>query len=651
MYAPADLPPAEDQALELDGPPRESIMATPHSRRPSVELDFELEGISAHGNGHLQPGGLPPPRPAPSGAAYFEPLGPEDVYDVFDLELALQPGGKVHRIRHRRPYRSSDSSSGRPTYKIQKKTKAHLFGKKNMNVEVTRSLGWDSMSATPTLNGSKGYTNVFVARDQQSRNVALSATNSVLSKSVLANTVTVSSACGMYDPARTPRRESAAHHFFALRLNELGDPEPAFPQKSKRTAAAPPPPPAPSAPKAYAGGGHFVLDSAPHGRTDLLTTIYCTGYDQRPVARAGDIVVAELRVRPAGPGAPPTWARFFKERHAALHVARRGLDACMTGPHVKMRLPGADGAGLPAVLSRGQALEVVLAALGTALLAIEHDGLEAKRWAWLVHPQQQLVPRAPKPAVSLALGPAPAADDNPGWRRPTRARTRTRRTRRRGEPGVRACERAAPPPGAGCSSVARGTRRASRSGAASRTRGASRSRSGAGSSSRVDRRGRGGRRGVPVPVPMQHMGAHAEAPRGGTWARKSSIISEHAGMEVPAPRGAPWGRQIADHTRQIQVPEYTEDAEMGVQQQQQQQQQGSPPLRALGPHHHLKAGSWPQKNRQSMAPFEPLVASVPEPQAPAFRARAAAGRRARAKRRAGMGRTTCLRSASSPHAS
>ncbi|KAJ7085389.1 hypothetical protein B0H15DRAFT_783164 [Mycena belliarum] len=88
--------------------------------------------------------------------AAFEPLSPDDVFDVFDLELALTPGGKARRTIDAR-YRSIDSSSGRPTYKIQKKTKAHFLGRRNMTVEVARNLGWDSMIASPTLNGSKGY--------------------------------------------------------------------------------------------------------------------------------------------------------------------------------------------------------------------------------------------------------------------------------------------------------------------------------------------------------------------------------------------------------------------------------------------------------------------------------------------------------------
>ncbi|KAJ7442793.1 hypothetical protein B0H11DRAFT_1932161 [Mycena galericulata] len=72
-----------------------------------------------------------------------------------------------------------------------------------------------------------------------------------------------------------------------------------------------------------------------------------------PGGRTGDFVIAELRVRLAdGPGTAP-WARFFKEWHTALHVARRGLDACMTGPHVDMRL--ALGAVAAEGVNRGEA--------------------------------------------------------------------------------------------------------------------------------------------------------------------------------------------------------------------------------------------------------------------------------------------------------
>ncbi|KAJ6620433.1 hypothetical protein B0H10DRAFT_1077599 [Mycena sp. CBHHK59/15] len=264
-----------------------------------------------------------------------------------------------------------------------------------MTVEVTRSLGWDVTTAMPAPNGSKGYTGVFTAKDQPSRNMVLHATNSVLSKSSLGGTIAVSTFCGAYDPHRAPyKRESGAHHFFTLNLNNFNAPEKSAPKNSLRSARAPPPPPPSTRP--YAGGGHFILDSAPGGRNELLTTLYCTGNAQRISPRAGDTVVAELRVRPAGPGAPPPWARFFKERHAALHIARRGLEACMTGTHVHMLVPGVQERRV--VLARGQALEIVVAALAAALLGVAHDGLESKRWAWLVQ-------RTERARLALAMGP------------------------------------------------------------------------------------------------------------------------------------------------------------------------------------------------------------------------------------------------------
>ncbi|CAK5270900.1 unnamed protein product [Mycena citricolor] len=408
------------------------------SAAPSVaeeDSGFKLEAVSSLDGRHsrmdivdsgvdpvsVSPVSVIPPASATTGGSglpFFDPLSDDDVFDVFDLELVLGPGGKDTEIDAR--YRSSDSSSGRPTYRIQKKMKAHFLGKKNMSVEVLRSQGWDAMSAMPTPNAtSKGYITAFVAKDQPSRCVTLTAANSILSKSTIGNSLAVSSACGLHDPSRLLKRDTPAHHFFLLKLNHMGMPD-KFPSKGgpKRKGPAPPSPAAPSV--AYEGGGYFVLECAPPDRGEVLSTLYCTGYDQRPRARKGDIAVAELRVRPVVPGtgsALPPWARFFKERHVALHISRRGLGACMTGPQVNMVLPGV-AAGRCAVLSRGQAMEVVLSTVCTALLAIEQEGFESKRWAWL----------SPRPIAAGSLNtlkPAPSPlvlpshpEDNPGLASP-----------------------------------------------------------------------------------------------------------------------------------------------------------------------------------------------------------------------------------------
>ncbi|KAJ6542853.1 hypothetical protein B0H19DRAFT_1172219 [Mycena capillaripes] len=418
-----------------------------------------------------------------------------------------------------------------------------------MTVDVTRSLGWDSTTATATHNGSKGYANVFSAKDQPSRSVALNATNSVLSKSTIGGVIDVSSVCGTYDPSRPLRRETPAHHFFALKLNDACAPSRpvgarAHGTRSKRNMTKAAPFPAPMAPKLYTGGGHFVLESAPPGRSDLLSTLYCTGYEQRPHARPGDIVVAELRVRPASPGAPPAWARFFKERHASLHIARRGLDACMTGPHVHFSVPDTDAAGRRAVLARGQALEVVLAAMGTAALALEHDGLESKHWAWLLRSG----PGAPTPVVKpiLALAPAPAVGDNPGLASPDCEGDNTDAHSDDSQgPATLACDRS-PVNGlfAGYSpSIAEPGFEQGEGGSVE-------------GGIELDEwvQGEDTAPAPPPPVP-----AHAESPRPSAWGRKGSVGSRPS----------------------------------------------TPRTQKLGPQHHPKAGSWPEKqHRQSVVVLE-----------------------------------------------
>ncbi|KAJ7801553.1 hypothetical protein B0H14DRAFT_1675411 [Mycena olivaceomarginata] len=548
----------------------------------------------------LLPGNLEMPEaaiapPTPTGPPPFEPLGEHDVYDVFDLELTLAAGGKEAGIDVR--YRSSDnSSSGRPTYKITKKTKAHFLGRKNMTVEVSRNLAWDSTTGAPTNNGSKGYTNVFSARDQASRSVALRATNSVLSKTTLGGVIDVSTVCGAYDPSRAPQRETPAHHFFTLKLNPSCAPAPekaahGTPRKRPRGNNGAIPSPTPPQPQPYTGGGHFVFDSAPRGRSDLLSTLYCTGYELRPHARAGDIAVAELRltVRPGAAAAPP-WARFFKERHAALHVARRGLDACMTGPHVEMLVPGlalaaaaADtqgpGQGLArrAVLARGQALECVLAALGTALLAVEHDGLEGKRWAWLVRQQQQQQQRpsaglGPAGAAALApLAPVPSAEDNPGLASPDcEGGASVHSDDSQGaSPGLAAFEAHIRANGGGGGLFAPQAYTPSISER---------------SEEELDEWVEAGDAAVPA-----HPAQGQEAPRGGTWARKNSVMSERSVGEGPLSPSA------------LSAPQLESGLGLGM------------GMGSKTPHHHqhqhqhhLKAGSWPEKTlgRRSVALME-----------------------------------------------
>ncbi|KAJ7055642.1 hypothetical protein C8F01DRAFT_455296 [Mycena amicta] len=430
--------------VDIEGELAESIM----------DLDIELRssGLDAEHRAPPRDGFNPIANATKtvgsSEMSLFEPWGEEDVFDVFDLELVLSPGEKDASIDIRYRHSSSSSSSGRPTYKISKKTRpAHFLamgmGKKNMSIDVARSIAWDVLNGAPASGGHKGlgYSTAFTAKDQPARAVALRAANSILSKSTLGPVLSVSNVCGPYDACSPPatqhnraqehqaqwqgtqQRQSLAHHYFLLRLNDMGvAPGPAANGKRTARGTGPTPTPANKTALGYEGGGYFIFSGSPpqQQRTDLITTLYCTGYEQRPHPRPGDVVVAELRLRPAAAPTAPAWARFFKERHAAVHISRRGLAACMSGSHVRMDIQGVEP-GQRAVLSRGQAIEVVLTTLGTALLAIEHDGsLATKRWAWLA-PAPSLSTQPPRRAPALALDSssfAPSVADDPGLASP-----------------------------------------------------------------------------------------------------------------------------------------------------------------------------------------------------------------------------------------
>ncbi|KAK7029513.1 hypothetical protein VNI00_014546 [Paramarasmius palmivorus] len=79
----------------------------------------------------------------------------------------------------------------------------------------------------------------------------------------------------------------------------------------------------------------------------------------------------------------PTWLRFFKERHATLYISRRGMDAAFTGLHVNMAVPNAVE-GNRYTLTRGQSQELVITTFAMMLLSIEHDGIESKKWNWML---------------------------------------------------------------------------------------------------------------------------------------------------------------------------------------------------------------------------------------------------------------------------
>ncbi|KAF7320796.1 hypothetical protein HMN09_00166000 [Mycena chlorophos] len=369
---------------------------------PHAETEGQVELVEAAADLALDSPVEPPGPWQLTGLPFFAPWTDDEIFDVFDLELAISPGSKDLSIDVRCRNSSSSSSSGRPTYKISGKTRPANFligmGRKNMNIDVARSLAWDVGAGAPISVGQKGlgYSLAFTTKDQSAKDVSLFAAHSVLAKSALASVLHVSHVCGTYDacsPLSTAEhregiyRESLAHHYFALPLNDMGVPTPTGKKRSARPSHVPPTR-KPNEMPPYEGGGYFIFEAS-SDEQQIVTTLYCSGYEQRAHSRIGDVKVAELRIRPAATSST-SWVRLFKERHAALHISRRGLACVMTGPHVRMDLQTPQP-GKQACLSRGQAIEVVLGSLATAIISV-HDGGLAKKWAWLSSAPQSLLP-------------------------------------------------------------------------------------------------------------------------------------------------------------------------------------------------------------------------------------------------------------------
>ncbi|GAW00741.1 hypothetical protein LENED_002288 [Lentinula edodes] len=122
--------------------------------------------------------------------------------------------------------------------------------------------------------------------------------------------------------------------------------------------------------KPYSGGGYLLFDAHSRGRSDLLS----------------DVVLAELRLsRPATDDEvnSPSWSRLFRERHVSLFISKRGIDAVFTGLHVNMFVPNSVESNRYS-LTFGHAQEIIISLFATSLLAIEHEGIESKKWAWLL---------------------------------------------------------------------------------------------------------------------------------------------------------------------------------------------------------------------------------------------------------------------------
>ncbi|KAK0462899.1 uncharacterized protein EV420DRAFT_1143745 [Desarmillaria tabescens] len=374
-------------------------------RAPSIDNFFQSDAGSAY---HVVVGSDDAYRVESLSDDEISP--PEEEYDIFDLELVTSVGAKQTEIsvRRRNP---TLTSSGRPTYKVEKKTVSHFLGKKNMAVVINRNEGLSAVNSNSRSRmHPKGYAPIFEAHDENTRQITMTATpQCVLSGTVRGNRVTISPSCGSYDPqnSRTHKRDGTAYHFFALVISDLSSNPPGV--ESNDPMGIPKP--------SYPGGGYFVFDANSQGRKELLCSLYCTRYDKRHRIHPDDILVAELRLpnlpNPAFSSSSskppvPSWTRLFREHHASLHISKRAIDACFSGEDVRI-LASKPVPGKRHFFTREQGLEIIVSAMTMSLLAIEHDGLESKKWMWLNSREAVEQPAAPR-KVEVAAGAGAAPD-------------------------------------------------------------------------------------------------------------------------------------------------------------------------------------------------------------------------------------------------
>ncbi|KAI3608835.1 hypothetical protein WG66_003751 [Moniliophthora roreri] len=313
---------------------------------------------------------------------YFPSLNPDDEFDIFDIEISVEAAKSPQTDVVFRYRNASSTSSGRPAYKAEKTVKNRFIPGGKINIQVLRSQTWDSVKGEPIVGKPKGNIPIWEGFDINTRDAAFVATKGVILKSsTYAGAFTMTPYCGGYDPQKSRpiiHRDCLSHHFFPLYLTDFQARAPSRnkgPQKSRTPEALA---------KPYSGGGHFVFDCHSQGRRELLTTLYCTGYNRRHRVRTGDIALAELRLPHVGSGRAdlPAWARLFKERHATLYISRRGLDAAFTGAHVNMMVPG-PVEGNRYTLTLGQSQEMVISAFAIMILSIENDTIGSKKWHWM----------------------------------------------------------------------------------------------------------------------------------------------------------------------------------------------------------------------------------------------------------------------------
>lgn len=234
-----------------------------------------------------------------------------------------------------------------------------------MSISVSRNEGWDATKGEPfPANRDRekktlGYIPVFKGHDQSSRHLTLSATKQT-DPPPFAGRIAMTPV-GMDADGH---RQSTCHHSFTLGSDATQKKKPHSIYGASSMPAQTP----------IGGGAYFVFDCNNQGSRDLLTSLYYTGRENRPQVRRGDPLLAELRLQtpvlePAK-ARIPAWKRLFRDRYASLHISRRGVD---------MGLPTGRS------LTQGQAQEIVLTSVAMVILSIEHDGVESKRWGWMLH--------------------------------------------------------------------------------------------------------------------------------------------------------------------------------------------------------------------------------------------------------------------------
>ncbi|KAF8905425.1 hypothetical protein CPB85DRAFT_1416076 [Mucidula mucida] len=209
--------------------------------------------------------------------------GPEDDYDVFDLELIPIVGGKVSTTELSfRKRNITGISSARPTYKVEKRVVSHLFGKKNMSVTINRNEGLSAITPpSRSRRDTKGYAPIFEALDANPRQATMVATPDcvLLNGARRAHRADALLRCVRSSKRPYPRRTGRRGLSFLspCHIRPWGR-DAAFREPHSRSPIA-------AAEPSILWRGYFLFDAHSQGRKELLFTMWCTRYEKRHKVR------------------------------------------------------------------------------------------------------------------------------------------------------------------------------------------------------------------------------------------------------------------------------------------------------------------------------------------------------------------------------